>query len=103
MVRIEGKKYPDELVLLGSHLDSIAGWYSSGDAPGADDNASNTATNMSVLKTSWIITYISIEQLKFTPMQQKKSALSVVWTWLESIKDKINVVMAKTMNLYSNG
>ena len=27
VVRIEGSKYPDELVLLGSHLDSIAGWW----------------------------------------------------------------------------
>ena len=50
VVRIEGSKYPDELVLLGSHLDSIAGWWGNSEAPGADDNASGTATNMTVLQ-----------------------------------------------------
>ena len=50
VVKIRGRKYPDELVLLGSHLDSIAGWWGSSEAPGTDDNASGTATNMSVLK-----------------------------------------------------
>ena len=50
VVRITGKTSPNEIVILGSHLDSIAGWWGSSDAPGADDNASGTATNMTVLK-----------------------------------------------------
>ncbi len=50
VVKIKGRKFPDELVLLGSHLDSISGWWGSSEAPGADDNASGTATNMTVLK-----------------------------------------------------
>ena len=50
VVKIKGRKFPDELVLLGSHLDSISGWWGGSEAPGADDNASGTATNMTVLK-----------------------------------------------------
>jgi predicted RNA-binding protein Jag len=46
VVRIEGSEFPDELIVVGSHLDSIAGFFgSSNTAPGADDNASGTAVN----------------------------------------------------------
>jgi leucyl aminopeptidase len=51
VVRILGKSKPDEIVLLGSHIDSV-NWNSgsSGRAPGADDNASGTATNLEVFR-----------------------------------------------------
>jgi len=48
IVRLEGTTRPDEIVVLGSHIDSIAFW--GGRAPGADDNASGTATNLEVLR-----------------------------------------------------
>lgn len=52
IVRIEGAKYPDETVILGSHIDSISFDFfgSSGRSPGADDNASGTATNLEVFR-----------------------------------------------------
>lgn len=44
-VRIEGSTRPDEIIVLGGHLDSISGWGGSGaKAPGADDNASGSAS-----------------------------------------------------------
>ncbi len=49
LVRILGKSKPSEIIILGSHLDSI----NSRDknyAPGADDNASGTATNLEVFR-----------------------------------------------------
>jgi leucyl aminopeptidase len=48
IVRIEGKTRPSEVIVLGSHLDSIAMF--GGRSPGADDNASGTSTNMEVFR-----------------------------------------------------
>ena len=46
VLTIEGSHYPDEIVVLGGHLDSISSGSSNPDflAPGADDNASGIAT-----------------------------------------------------------
>jgi leucyl aminopeptidase len=50
-VRIQGATRPDEVIILGSHLDSINGSDPTGGrAPGADDNASGTATNMEIFR-----------------------------------------------------
>lgn len=49
-VRIEGTVAPTEVIVLGSHLDSIAGFGGSSRAPGADDNASGTATNLEIFR-----------------------------------------------------
>ncbi len=48
VVRIEGTSRDSEVIVLGSHLDSIA-WFG-GTAPGADDNASGTATNLEIFR-----------------------------------------------------
>ncbi len=48
-VRIVGESRPDEIVILGSHIDSI-NQSDKANAPGADDNASGTATNMEVFR-----------------------------------------------------
>lgn len=50
IVRIEGATHPEEVIVLGSHLDSINPSTGSEFAPGADDNASGTATNMEVFR-----------------------------------------------------
>lgn len=51
VIRITGSTRPDELVILGSHIDSISFQSGgSGRAPGADDNASGTATNLEVFR-----------------------------------------------------
>ncbi|MCX6128747.1 MAG: M28 family peptidase [Proteobacteria bacterium] len=48
VVRIQGQSRPDELIILGSHIDSIA--RGSDIAPGADDNASGTASQLEVFQ-----------------------------------------------------
>ncbi|MFK7873017.1 MAG: M20/M25/M40 family metallo-hydrolase [Oligoflexales bacterium] len=52
VLTIEGTKRPNEVVVLGGHGDSIAGWMpdQNVDAPGADDNASGIATLTEVLR-----------------------------------------------------
>lgn len=44
ILTIPGSEFPEEIVILGGHLDSISGWGNAGArAPGADDNASGIA------------------------------------------------------------
>lgn len=49
-VSIKGSERPDEFVVLGGHLDSIVGWFGTGRAPGADDNASGSASLLEALR-----------------------------------------------------
>jgi leucyl aminopeptidase len=51
VVRIRGTKTPDELLVLGSHIDSV-NWNDGTGArsPGSDDNASGTATNLEIFR-----------------------------------------------------
>jgi len=52
ILTIKGTKKPDEIIVIGGHGDSIAGWRRNNDviAPGADDNASGIATITEVLR-----------------------------------------------------
>jgi Zn-dependent M28 family amino/carboxypeptidase len=51
IVKIKGQTKPDETIILGSHIDSIVGNGSATQrSPGADDNASGTATNLEVFR-----------------------------------------------------
>ena len=47
---IPGTKRPDEVVVLGGHLDSISGFFGTGEAPGADDNASGSSNLLEALR-----------------------------------------------------
>lgn len=51
VVKIQGTTRPTEVIVLGSHLDSV-NWQdgSSARAPGSDDNASGTATNLEIFR-----------------------------------------------------
>lgn len=49
-VTITGKTKPNEIIVLGGHLDSINGWMGTGNAPGADDNASGSANILEALR-----------------------------------------------------
>jgi leucyl aminopeptidase len=49
-VRLEGTKRPSEIVVMGGHLDSIAGWGGGSRAPGADDNASGSSCLIEALR-----------------------------------------------------
>jgi leucyl aminopeptidase len=53
---IRGSKYPDELVILGGHMDSIN--RSGGAAPGADDNASGIAVLDEVARAALELDYV---------------------------------------------
>lgn len=55
ILTIQGSTYPDEIVVLGGHADSInQGWFGGVDArsPGSDDNASGIATLTEALRVA---------------------------------------------------
>jgi leucyl aminopeptidase len=60
IIRIEGTKKPDEIVIMGSHIDSVSSQSAMTLAPGADDDASGVAATMDLLRI------IVEKNLKFT-------------------------------------
>lgn len=51
VMTILGSEFPDEIVILGGHADSISGMFGGGSrAPGADDNASGISTITEVIR-----------------------------------------------------
>lgn len=64
---IIGSKYPDEVIIIGGHLDSIGGIFGSKRArsPGADDNASGMATVTEVLRVLSSTNYKPLRTIKF--------------------------------------
>lgn len=51
IMTIEGSEIPEEIVIVGGHADSIAGFFGGGGkSPGADDNASGISTITEVIK-----------------------------------------------------
>ncbi len=65
-VTILGSTQPQEIVVLGGHLDSISGWSSTSSAPGADDNASGSASLFNAFKT-------------LVQLQQPKRTIQFFW------------------------
>lgn len=49
IARIKGQKNPENIVILGAHIDSTAFW-NKNNAPGADDNATGTAALMEAFR-----------------------------------------------------
>lgn len=50
-VRLPGKERPQEIIVLGGHLDSVSqAWGAASQAPGADDNASGSANLIEALR-----------------------------------------------------
>ncbi len=60
---IRGARYPDELVILGGHLDSIN--IQGGNAPGADDNASGIAVLDEVARVALELGYVPDRTVTF--------------------------------------
>lgn len=49
-VRLQGKDHPNEVVILGAHIDTLNGPFAKARAPGADDNASGSANIFETLR-----------------------------------------------------
>jgi leucyl aminopeptidase len=65
ILTIDGSLYPDEVVVLGGHLDSITPSNGSSLAPGADDDASGIATLSEVLRAAMALGFQPERTVKF--------------------------------------
>lgn len=67
VMTIEGTKKAEEIVVIGGHADSIAGWFgqSRNEAPGADDNASGIATITETIRLAMESGYKPSRTIKF--------------------------------------
>jgi leucyl aminopeptidase len=62
---ITGSTHPDEVVVIGGHLDSINGSSSTGSAPGADDDASGVASLTEAFRVAMANGYKPARTVKF--------------------------------------
>lgn len=67
IMTIEGTELKDEIIVIGGHADSIAGWFNRGNtrAPGADDNASGIATITETIRIAMEMGYKPRRTVKF--------------------------------------
>jgi leucyl aminopeptidase len=65
ILTIQGSTLPNEVVVLGGHLDSINGSSTTGAAPGADDDASGIASITEVIRVAMLKGYKPARTVKF--------------------------------------
>lgn len=67
VLTIKGNKNPEEIVILGGHADSIAGFFgrTNAHAPGADDNASGIATLTEIIRVAMESGYRPAKTVQF--------------------------------------
>lgn len=67
VMTVEGSSMKDEIVIIGGHADSIAGWWGreNARAPGADDNASGIATITEIIRVMMESGYTPQRTIKF--------------------------------------
>lgn len=67
IMTIEGSESPEDVLIIGGHADSIAGFFGRGSAraPGADDNASGIATITEVIRIAMDNSYRPKKTIKF--------------------------------------
>lgn len=100
IMTIPGTTRPDEVVVIGGHLDSIAPGGFSATAPGADDDASGVATLTEVARVLLAADFRPARTIKFIAYAAEevglRGSLSVV---REFKKQKVNVVGALQLDM----
>lgn len=97
---IKGKT--DDVIVIGGHADSIAGWWGreNARAPGADDNASGTATVTETLKVLAESGYVPEKTIKFMAYAAEEVGLLGSKEIAKSFKTKgINVIGVMQMDM----
>jgi leucyl aminopeptidase len=76
ILTVRGSAEPDQVVVLGGHIDSIAGWGgASNAAPGADDNASGVAVLTEAIRVLVKAGYQPARTLKFVAYSAEEVGL----------------------------
>ncbi len=107
VVRIIGRTKPDELIILGSHIDSIAYMSgTSGRSPGADDNASGTATNLEIFRVLMQQNWSLERTLEIHGYAAEEQGLVGSQDMAKKYRDQAKNVVAMVqhdMNIYRSG
>jgi leucyl aminopeptidase len=95
MLTIKGSERPNEVVVIGGHADSIAGYFGGAGkrAPGADDNASGMATITEVIRAMVVNNYKPKRTVAFFGYAAEEVGLlgsKEIATWHRN--EKVNVV-----------
>lgn len=99
---IVGSKYPNEVIVVGGHLDSIAGWFDRGNAraPGADDNASGIASITETIRVLVKSGFIPERTIKFMGYAAEEVGLRGSAEIASDFKTKnINVIGALQLDM----
>ncbi|MGH1469267.1 MAG: M20/M25/M40 family metallo-hydrolase [Bdellovibrionales bacterium] len=101
-IRIEGSEKPEEIVVLGGHVDSTTSFFSK-KAPGADDNASGSSVILETLRALAESNYVPKRSIEFFWYAGEENGLLGSKEIAKSYKDNnVNVVgvMQLDMVLY---
>lgn len=104
ILTIEGTKKSDEIVIIGGHADSIAGWFGreSVRAPGADDNASGIATITEVIRIAMDSSYRPQRTIKFMAYAAEEVGLlgskAIATSFRGSNKNVVGVIQLDMTN-----
>jgi leucyl aminopeptidase len=99
---IIGSKYPDEVIVVGGHLDSIAGWFdrTNATAPGADDNASGIATVTETIRVLVASGFAPQKTVKFMGYAAEEVGLRGSAEIAKEFKtNKVNVIGAMQLDM----
>jgi len=100
ILTIPGSTRPDEIVVIGGHLDSIAPGGTSSTAPGADDDASGIATLTEVARVLLAKDYRPARTIKFMAYAAEEVGLRGSQAIVRAYKKRnINVVGALQLDM----
>lgn len=97
---IQGTTLPNEVVVLGGHLDSINVSSSTGSAPGADDDASGVASITEVFRQAMATGYRPARTVKFIAYAAEEAGLNgsaAIATWHKN--NAVNVVAVLQLDM----
>jgi len=107
IVKIIGQKHPEEVIILGSHIDSLNfNGPQTLEAPGSDDNASGTATNLEIFRVLMAQGFRFDRTLEFHGYAAEEVGLVGSQEIVQQYKDAgVNVVamLQYDMNLFGEG
>ncbi|MCT4642832.1 MAG: M28 family metallopeptidase [Bacteriovoracaceae bacterium] len=104
IMTIEGSSKADEIVVIGGHADSIAGYWARerARAPGADDNASGIATITEIIKIAMENNYKPQRTIKFMAYAAEEVGLrgssEIAKTYKKEGKNVVGVVQFDMTN-----
>lgn len=104
ILTIKGKKHPEDIVVIGGHGDSIAGWNPTNHvaAPGADDNASGIASITETIRVLSLLGELPDNTVKFMSYAAEEVGLrgskDIAYNFRQNNKNVLGVLQLDMTN-----